>query len=60
MIHSGIGFGNGILEPIAPVNIYVEGTTISEVDKGIGLFANAGGKINTKTHMLKLKMVLSG
>ncbi len=55
LIHSGIGFGNGILEPIAPVNIYVEGTTISEVDKGIGLFANAGGKINTKNTYVKVK-----
>ena len=55
LIHSGIGFGNGILEPTAPVNIYVEGTTISEVDKGIGLFANAGGKINTKNTYVKVK-----
>lgn len=31
-----------------------------QVDKGIGLFANAGGKIILKTHMLKLKMVSVG
>ncbi|WP_232044082.1 autotransporter-associated N-terminal domain-containing protein [Fusobacterium ulcerans] len=53
--HSETGFGGGIIEPTAPVNIYVEGTTVSGLVKGVGLFANNGGKINTKNTYVKVK-----
>ena len=55
LTHSGTGFGGGIVEPTASVNIYVEGTTISGVVKGVGLFANNGGKISTKNTYVKVK-----
>jgi len=55
LIHSGTGFGGGIIEPTAPVNIYVKGTTVSGLVKGVGLFANNGGKINTKSTYVKVK-----
>ena len=55
LAHSGTGFGGGIVEPTAPVNIYVKGTTVSGVVKGVGLFVNNGGKINTKNTYVKVK-----
>ena len=55
LIHSGTGFGGGIIEPTAPVNIYVKGTTVSGLVKGVGLFADNGGKINTKNTYVKVK-----